>query len=173
MTKILLVDDDEKILKVLSRSLEMLGYTTVGVSDPKNALGLVSRESPDVVIVDLMMPHIGGVELLEQIKKTDAYLPVIVLTGYGTVKTAVEAMKKGAFDYVTKPYNIDVVELIIKRALEQRALYIENRMLRERLLKQSPFSGIITHVTSMKKLLREVQTFANTDSTVLITGESG
>jgi len=103
----------------------------------------------------------------------EADLPVIVLTGYGTVKTAVEAMKRGAFDYVTKPYNIDEIDLIIKRAIEQRALSIENKMLRERLLEKSPFSSIVTTDKTMKKLLHAVETLSSTDSTVLITGESG
>jgi len=173
VTKILLVDDEEKSLKVLSRSLHMLGYSTVAISNPKDALDVVAGESPDIVIADLVMPYISGIELLEQIKKVSPSLSVIVLTGYGTVKTAVDAMKRGAFDYVTKPYNIEEVDLIIKRALEQRALYIENKMLKEKILKRSPFSSIITHDAAMKKLLREVQTLANTVSTVLITGESG
>lgn len=173
MTKILLVDDEEKSLKVLSRSLHMLGYSTVAISSPKDALDVVAGESPDIVIADLVMPYISGIELLEQVKKVSPSLPVIVLTGYGTVKTAVDAMKKGAFDYVTKPYNIEEVDLIIKRALEQRALYIENKMLKEKILKRFPFSSIITHDAAMKKLLKEVQTLANTESTVLITGESG
>ena len=173
MTKVMLVDDEEKALKVLCRSLTMLDYNTVGVSDPRVALDTLRKEAPDVVIVDLIMPHIGGMEVLDLIKKTTSHVPVIVLTGYGTVKTAVEAMRRGAFDYVTKPYDIDEIDLTIKRALEQRVLFLENQMLKERLLRLSPLSDIITHDKSMKKLLQQVQTLADTDSTVLITGESG
>ncbi|MGA2106066.1 MAG: sigma-54 dependent transcriptional regulator [Syntrophorhabdales bacterium] len=173
MTKVMLVDDEEKALKVLCRSLNMLDYSTIGISDSQAAIDTIKKESPDVVIVDLIMPHLGGIELLDLIKKTTSNVPVIVLTGYGTVKTAVEAMRRGAFDYVTKPYDIDEIDLTIKRALEQRGLFLENQMLKEELLRQSPFSDIITHDTSMKRLLQEVQTLADTDSTVLITGESG
>lgn len=173
MAKILLVDDEEKTLKVLGRSLNMLGHRTTGISNPKTTLETIRKISPDVVIVDLMMPHVGGMELLGKVKEKNADLPVIVLTGYGTVKTAVEAMKKGAFDYITKPYDIDEVDLIIKRALEQRELFIENKMLRETVLQQSAFSGIVTQDKAMKKLLGQVQTLANTESTVLVTGESG
>ena len=173
MTKVMLVDDEEKALKVLCRSLNMLDYGTVGVSDPRAALDTLKKEAPDVVIVDLIMPHIGGMEVLDLIRKTTSHVPVIVLTGYGTVKTAVEAMRRGAFDYVTKPYDIDEIDLTIKRALEQRVLFLENQMLKERLLRQSPATDIITHDESMKKLLQQVQTLADTDSTVLITGESG
>jgi DNA-binding NtrC family response regulator len=173
MTKILLVDDEAKTLAVLVRSLDMLGYQAKGVLNPKVACDTIKRTPPDVVIVDLIMPEMGGLELLGEIKALDPDLPVIVLTGFGTVKTAVEAMKKGAFDYVTKPYNIDEIDLIIKRAIEQRALYIENKRLRERLLERSPFSAIVTNDREMKKLLRAVETLASTDTTVLITGESG
>jgi DNA-binding NtrC family response regulator len=173
MTKILLVDDEEKALAVLCRSLNMLGYEATGVSSPRAACDTIRKIGPDSVIVDLMMPEMGGLDLLGQIKSLDTDLPVIVLTGYGTVKTAVEAMKRGAFDYVTKPYNIDEIDLIIKRAIEQRALCIENKMLRERLLEQSPFSSIVTNDKGMKKLLRAVETLSTTESTVLVTGESG
>jgi DNA-binding NtrC family response regulator len=173
MTKILLVDDEEKTLKILCRSLSILGYDAEGMSDPKAALISLKEEPRDLVIVDLMMPEIGGLDLLGQIKAQQADLPVIVLTGYGSVKTAVEAMKKGAFDYITKPYDIDEIDLIIRRAIEQRALRIENRMLRERLLEQSPFASIVTGDKGMKKLLKAVETLSSTESTVLITGESG
>jgi DNA-binding NtrC family response regulator len=173
MTKILLVDDEVKALDVFCRSLNMLGYQATGVSRPKVVCDSIKKLSPEAVIVDLMMPEMGGLELLREIKALDADLPVIVLTGYGTVQTAVEAMKSGAFDYVTKPYNIDEIDLIIRRAIEQRALCIENKMLRERLLEQSPFSAIVTNDKEMKKLLKAVETLSNTDSTVLITGESG
>jgi DNA-binding NtrC family response regulator len=173
MTKILLVDDEEKALDVFCRSLNMLGYQATGVSRPKAVCDSIKKLSPEAVIVDLMMPEMGGLELLREIKALDADLPVIVLTGYGTVQTAVEAMKSGAFDYVTKPYNIDEIDLIVRRAIEQRALCIENKMLRERLLERSPFSAIVTNDKEMKKLLKAVETLANTDSTVLITGESG
>jgi DNA-binding NtrC family response regulator len=173
MTKILLVDDEAKALAVLGRSLDMLGYQAKGISNPKVVCETIRRTEPDVVIVDLMMPEMGGLELLGEIKALDPDLPVIVLTGFGTVKTAVEAMKEGAFDYVTKPYNIDEIDLSIKRAIEQRALCIENKRLRERLLERSPFSAIVTNDRGMKKLLRAVETLSNTESTVLITGESG
>ncbi len=173
MTKVLLVDDEEKALAVLCRSLEILGYQAEGVSRPGIVCDTIKKWLPDVVFVDLMMPEIHGLDLLQQIKAVEADLPVIVLTGYGTVKTAVEAMKRGAFDYVTKPYNIDEIDLIIKRAIEQRALSIENKMLRERLLEKSPFSSIVTTDKTMKKLLHAVETLSSTDTTVLITGESG
>jgi DNA-binding NtrC family response regulator len=173
MTKILLVDDEEKALNVFCRSLNMLGYQATGVSRPKVVCNTIKKIAPDAVIVDLMMPEMGGLELLREIKSLYADLPVIVLTGYATVQTAVEAMKGGAFDYITKPYNIDEIDLIIRRAIEQRALCIENKMLRERLREQSPFSPIVTDDKGMKKLLKAVETLSSTESTVLVTGESG
>jgi DNA-binding NtrC family response regulator len=173
MTRILLVDDEEKALDVFCRSLSILGYKAIGLSRPKLVCDTIRKFGAEVVIVDLMMPEMGGLELLKEIKALDADLPVILLTGYGTIQTAVEAMRSGAFDYVTKPYNIDEIDLIVRRAIEQRALCIENKMLRERLIERSPFSAIVTNDKEMKKLLKAVETLSNTDSTVLITGESG
>lgn len=173
MTKILLVDDEERALEAMSRTLQMMGYQTVGASDPKSAQDLLKKGRYDIVITDLIMPHGNGIGLLEFCKKIDPDLPVIILTGYGTVKTAVEAIKKGAFDYVTKPYNIDEIDLTIKRAFQQRNLLLENKMLRETLSQRFPFSTIISEDEAMKKIFRQIQTLANTDSTVLITGESG
>jgi len=173
MTKILLVDDEKRALEALSRTLQMMGYQSVGVSDPNMAQDLLKKEDYDILIADLIMPEVDGIRLLEFTKRIKPDLPVIILTGYGTVKTAVEAMKKGAFDYVTKPYNIDEIDLIVKRALQQRDLLLENRLLRETLLKKFPLSTIISNDETIKNIFRQVQTLANTDSTVLITGESG
>lgn len=173
MTKILLVDDEARALEALGRTLQMMGYQTVGASDPKMAQDLLRKERYDILIADLIMPNMDGIGLLEFCKNLNPDLPVIILTGYGTVKTAVEAIKKGAFDYVTKPYNIDEIDLIVKRALQQRDLLLENRLLRETLSRKFPFSTIISEDGTMKNILRQVQTLANTDSTVLIIGESG
>jgi DNA-binding NtrC family response regulator len=173
MTKILLVDDEKRVLEALGRTLQMMGYQTVGVSDPSMAQDLLKKGDFDILIADLIMPQVDGIRLLEFTKGMNPDLPVIILTGYGTVKTAVEAMKKGAFDYITKPYNIDEIDLIVKRALQQRDLLLENRLLRETLSKKFPLSAIISEDEAMKNILRQVQTLANTDSTVLITGESG
>ncbi len=173
MTKILLVDDEARSLEALSRTLQMMGYHSVGTSDPKTAQDLLRTEHYDVMIADLIMPEVDGIGLLEMSKKIDPDLPVIILTGYGTVKSAVDAMKKGAFDYVTKPYNIDEIDLTVKRALQQRDLLLENRMLRETLSQRFPFSNIVSEDEAMKNILRQVQTLSNTDSTVSIMGESG
>jgi DNA-binding NtrC family response regulator len=173
MMKVLTIDDEERALEVLCRSLTMLGYEATGLSNPKLVETALRKMTPDVVIVDLIMPQMGGIEVLGLIRNADADLPVIILTGHGTVKSAVEAMKKGAFDYITKPFDIEEVDLTIKRAIEQRELLMENKLLREKLLQQSPLSAIVTHDKSMLKLLRAVETIACTDSTVLVTGESG
>ena len=122
MTKILLVDDEARSLEALRRTLEMMGYQSLGTSDPKIAQDLLRTERYDVMIADLIMPEVDGIGLLEMSKKIVPDLPVIILTGYGTVKSAVDAIKKGAFDYITKPYNIDEIDLIIRRALQQRDL---------------------------------------------------
>ncbi len=173
MARILLVDNEARALDGLSRTLEMAGYQTVGASDPKIARDLLKTERYDVLLTDLIMPEVDGIALLEFSKKIDPDLPVIILTGYGTVKSAVDAMKKGAFDYITKPFDIDEIDLAVKRALQQRDLLLENRMLRETLSQRFPFSNIISEDEAIKHILRQVQSLSNTDSTVLITGESG
>ena len=173
MAKILVVDNEARALEGLSRTLEMAGYQTIGASDPKTARDLLKAERYDVLLTDLIMPEVDGIALLEFSKKLDPDLPVIILTGYGTVKSAVDAMKKGAFDYITKPFNIDEIDLTVKRALQQRDLLLENRMLRETLSQRFPFSNIVSDDDTIKKILRQVQSLSNTDSTVLITGESG
>lgn len=173
MHRILLIDDEVKALKVMGRTLRMIGYETIEVSNSMIAIETALRENPEVIIVDLMMPGLSGLDILDKMREAKLNIPTIVLTGYGTVKTAVEAMKKGAFDYVTKPYNIDEVGLIIRRALEKNELILENKMLKEKLIEASQFKNIITQDLAMKKLLREVQTLSNTDTTVLVSGESG
>ncbi len=173
MTKILLVDNEVRALEGLSRTLQMMGYQPVGASDPIVAQDLIRTGNYDILVTDLIMPEVDGIGLLEFSKKIDPDLPVIILTGYGTVKSAVDAMKRGAFDYITKPYNIDEIDLIIKRALQQRDLLLENKMLRETLSQRFPFSSIVSEDDNMKNILRQVQTLSNTDSTVLIMGESG
>jgi len=173
MNKILLVDDEKRALEMLERVLKMAGYITVGVTDPRTVQDIIKKEQLSVAIFDLMMPGMNGLDLLESVRNTDPDLPVIILTGHGTIKTAVEAVKKGAFDYVTKPYDIDEVDLIIKRAIQQRRLLLENKILREKLLERSPLSKIITEDRAMERLLGEIQTLANINTTTLITGESG
>jgi DNA-binding NtrC family response regulator len=173
MTKILLVDDEKRSLEAMSRTLGMLGYQTAGVSDPRPAQDLLTKDRYDIVITDLVMPGVDGIELVEFCKRIDPDLPVIILTGYGTVKTAVDAMKKGAFDYVTKPYNVDEIDIIIKRALQQRNLRLENKMLRETLFQRFPSTHIVSEDDAMKNILWQVKTLSNTETTVLITGESG
>lgn len=173
MDKILLIDDDVNSLKVMGRTLRMIGYETVEVSDSMIAIDTAFMEKPDIIIVDLMMPGMNGLDLLDRMREATLNIPAIVITGYGTVKTAVEAMKKGAFDYVTKPYNIDEVGLIIRRALDQKRLIQENRMLKEKLLEASQFGDIITQDPAMTRLMKKVQTLSNTDTTVIINGESG
>lgn len=173
MDKILLVDDEKRALEVLEKVLKIAGYTTMSTTDPKLVQGMIKKEQFSVAIFDLIMPGKNGIDLLESTKDIDPYLPVIILTGHGTIKTAVEAVKKGAFDYVTKPYNIDEIDIIIKRAIEQRRLLLENKILREKLLEQSPLSKIVTEDRAMERLLGNVQTLANIDTTTLITGESG
>ncbi|OPY80929.1 MAG: Transcriptional regulatory protein QseF [Syntrophorhabdus sp. PtaU1.Bin058] len=173
MNKILLVDDEKRALEMLERVLKMAGYITVGVTDPRTVQGIIKKEQLSVAVFDLMMPGMNGLDLLESVRDTDPDLPVIILTGHGTIKTAVEAVKRGAFDYVTKPYDIDEVDLIIKRAIQQRRLLLENKILREKLLERSPLSKIVTEDRAMERLLKEVQTLANINTTTLITGESG
>ena len=120
MTKVLVVDDEPKMRRVLQMALERMGIEAVAVHDAGQALARVAEERFDVVLTDLRMPGMSGIDLLSQIRTREPDLPVIVLTAFGTVETAVEAMKRGAFDYVLKPFDLDAIELTVRHAIETR-----------------------------------------------------
>ena len=148
---ILLVDDEEPQRKVLAGFLRKKGFEAVACGTVDEALGVAAARTIDLVLTDLRMPDRGGLELLRELHALNPEIPVIVMTAYGTVASAVEAMKLGAADYLTKPVDLDELELLVARTLERRALVSENRELRQELAAQHRLEGVETANPRMAK----------------------
>ena len=173
---ILVVEDEKNIREGLGRSLEMDGYNILLAGDGKEGLELININEIDLVISDLKMPEMSGEELLKKITASNPTVPVIILTGHGTIESAVNAMRDGAFDFLTKPVNLDRLSLLVKRALSSRQLVLQHRELQneiDKLSKRNKFSSIIGKSTPMRRVLDIVEQVAETKASVLITGESG
>jgi len=173
LSKILVVDDDQAILKVLKMRLEVAGHEAAGAVTVKDALKLCAAEAFDVAILDYKLNGENGVELMEKILKLNPEMPVIILTAFGTVQAAVDAMKKGAYSYLTKPFDDDELLLQVNNCLEKGKLTQEVKNLRSIVSNKFSFDNIIGKSGVMKKVLAQVSQAATIDSTVCIEGESG
>ena len=171
--KILVVDDEEKIRFVLSCLLGDHGYEVETASDGKAAFEAAEKFVPDLILLDLEMPVMGGSEALKELKQLGFADKVIILTAFGTIPSAVEAMRLGAYDYLTKPFVNEELLLVIERALERSRMERELTDARSRLEEQFSVGGIVTVNSEMRRLLETVVRIAPTDTPVLITGESG
>ena len=171
---ILIVDDEKNTREGLKKYLENRNYDVVTAESGEEALRQIEKERPDIVLTDMRMPGMDGVTLLEKIQAKVPEILVILLTAYGTVENAVKAIKMGAFHYLTKPVNLEELELLIKKALTQQSLREENRELRKELFRERFEEGKILAVSEkMKKVLEMVDQVAPSRSTVLLQGESG
>jgi two-component system response regulator PilR (NtrC family) len=170
---ILIVDDEESVRESLEKVLSKAGYVTFTAGSGNDALSHLARRSVDIVLSDLKMPDGDGVELLKNIKKIAPEIEVILLTGYGTIETAVEAMREGAYDFITKPPKKAIILSAVERAIERQNLAQENIYLRAQLSKGAPLETLIGGSAAFKKVLEIVERVAPLVSTVLITGESG
>ena len=170
---VLLADDDENLRRVLEFQLAEAGYKVLSAADGTEALDLFTDGDTDCVITDLRMPKLSGLELLEKIKGLNPELPVIVITAFGEVETAVAAVKAGAFDYINKPFNRDDILLTLERALNFSQTKNENRQLRELVCREFRLDNVIGESPPMRAVLELVRWVARSDVTVLITGESG
>ena len=175
MTKerILVVDDSEGTRNLCSKILEKDGYDTAVAADGSEALDKIRNDSYDLVLTDLMMPNIDGMELLEQVKKEHPELPVIIITAYASVSTAVEAIKKGAYDYVPKPFNTGELQITVRKALDARNLRRENIELKKELKDKYHYDNIVGTSGAMQKIYRLIDKAAGSNSNVVIYGESG
>ncbi len=171
--KILVVDDERITLKNLEHILKKEGYTVKTTSTGQNALRLISREPFDIVLTDLKMEKVDGLQILKRVKETSPETEVIMITGYASVESAIEAMKHGAYHYLTKPFKIDEVRKVIREAAEKIMLKRENRQLKEKLDSLSDDIKIITQDPQMIRILDTAREIAPTDCNVLINGESG
>ena len=172
-THVLLVEDEQELAKVTAERLETHGYKVAHVTSGEAARPLLVDFAFDVIITDLRLPGIDGSQLLEEAKTRYPDIIVVVVTGYGTVKDAVEAIKRGAHDFVTKPLQFDHLLHLLSTALEQRRLRTENDYLRSQLEDRYRFKEIVGKSVPMQQLFELMETVANTTSTILITGETG
>lgn len=171
--KILIVDDKANIREVLSAILMEEGYEVVASSNANQAMEEIATVLPDIIITDIRMPGMDGIDFLKAIKEMDMNIPVVLITAYGSIESAVEAIKIGAYDYLTKPINHEKLKIIIQRALEKRKYILENKYLRQELQEKYSFCNIVGSSKKMEKVFEMIKTVSNTLSTVLIQGASG
>ena len=173
MEKILVVDDEQSLREVLSIMLTRAGYAVTIAMDGEEAIELLQKEIFDLVITDLRMPKVDGMEVLKAVKSASPETVVLIITAFATADSAVEAMKQGAYDYLTKPFQVDEVQLIIRNALEKRRLTTENMLLKREMASQSSFAQLVGQSEAMQKVFDVVRKVADSKSNVLICGESG
>jgi len=173
MDTILVVDDEKNYLLVMETLLAEEGYEVLTAESGEQALRLMEDSDLDLVLTDMKMPRMDGIELLSRIKEVQPHLPVIMMTAFATVDKAVEAMKKGAFDYITKPFENEELMLTIRKALDMNRLVRENRELTKALRERYGFGNIIGKSKSMLNIYRVIEKVSETRANVLITGESG
>ncbi|MBW1940949.1 MAG: sigma-54-dependent Fis family transcriptional regulator [Deltaproteobacteria bacterium] len=167
---ILIVDDEPSILQILKCMLADENFEVITASNGYEALKIIEAESPDLVLLDIWLPGIDGIETLKEIKKNTPYIPVIMITGHGTIETAVSATKFGAYDFIEKPLSIDKIIMSINNALNFRRLEEENKYLRKKTIEKNMISGNSPAVAALKK---QIAAAAPTDAWVLITGKNG
>ncbi len=170
---VLIVEDERNLREGLREAIQSPNLRVLAAENAFQAEEILRDRNVDLVLADLKMPGISGLELLRQVHSFSPSTPFIIMTAYGTVDTAVEAMKEGAYDYLTKPVNIDQLELLIARALKGRELERENLYLKEQLQKKYGLEHITGRSRAMEKVLELIRQVSDTNSTVLITGESG
>jgi two-component system nitrogen regulation response regulator NtrX len=170
LPSILLVDDEPSILRTLSGLLSDEGFEVKTASNGYEALKFIDAESPDLVLLDIWMPGIDGIETLKEIKKDNPFIQVVIITGHGTIETAIKATKLGAFDFIEKPLSIEKVIVAINNALNFRRLEEENRYLRKKTIEKHSITGNSPPITALKK---HIAIAAPTNSWILITGENG
>ncbi|KYG64945.1 Fis family transcriptional regulator [Bdellovibrio bacteriovorus] len=172
-SRILVVDDEESIREFLEIMLKKEGYEVTLAEDGQKAKDLLTKKTFDMIISDLQMPHVTGIELLKHVKESYPDTVFMLITAFGTTETAVEAMKMGAYDYLTKPFKIDEVRMNIQNALRSRNLEVENRTLKKELVKEYSFQNMVGNSQAMHAIYDMVKRVAMTPTNVLITGESG
>ncbi|MBI4161187.1 MAG: sigma-54-dependent Fis family transcriptional regulator [Acidobacteria bacterium] len=171
--RVLLAEDEGIVREVLGRLLADAGYPVVTAETGEDALRRARQEPVDVVLLDLMLPDRDGLEVLQRLKEGDPGLPVILITAFGTIETAVQAMRLGAFDFITKPFKNEEVLVVVRNAARQRYLEAENRQLRDALRDRDRFHRIVGKSKPMQEIYRLIEQVSSSRTTVLIQGESG
>jgi DNA-binding NtrC family response regulator len=171
--KILVVDDEDSMRDFMSIMLSKEGYDVIQAASGPEALDFIQKSSPDVVITDMMMPEMSGLELLTQARQYENSPSFIVMTAFASVDSAIEAMKKGAYDYITKPFKVDEVKLAVKKLLEKETISKENTSLKQELSRKFSLDNFIGQDPKIVRMKEIVQKLAKSESTALILGESG
>ena len=169
----LVIDDDETVRDLFVSFFQENGYSVAVASEAKTGLEIIMQEKIDILFLDLVMPGMGGIDLLKELAAVNMRIPTIVMTAFAAVETAVEAMRLGAFDYITKPFILDELLLLTERALKMHTLQKENAMLKKQLKKKYDFQRLIGTSPQMLNVCKLIEKIADTESTVLIYGESG
>ena len=171
--RILLVDDEKDLLEWLSVVLEKEGYQVRGTDSPQKALQFYEKEPFDMVITDIRMPEMSGIDLLKKLKNINPEVIVLMITAYASVETAVKALRYGAYDYLNKPFKLDEIKLIIKKAFSQSRILADDKGVQKKLKERYQFANIIGRSDSMKEIFKLIEKVSKTNTTVLIYGESG
>jgi len=172
--RILVVDDEKDMLVLLKRIIsEKTPHEVTVTDDPLGVRNLLKKDDYDVVITDLKMPKLDGIQVLDTVKQNEPNTAVIIMTAYGTIESAIEATRRGAFDYITKPFRKERVLHVIEQAMKWQSLQRENSYLREKLAEKSKFPPLIGNSQAMQRLQGQIEQVAKTTATILITGESG
>ncbi len=172
-SRVLVVDDEESIREFLEIMLRKEGYEVTCAEDGQKALETIKKKSIDLVISDLQMPNMTGIELLRNVRDQYPEMLFMMITAFGTTETAVEAMKLGAYDYITKPFKIDEVRINIANALRSKNLEVENRTLKKELSKEYSFQNLVGNSETMHRIYELIKRVSQTPTNVLVTGESG
>jgi two-component system response regulator AtoC len=173
MITILVVDDEEPLRRLLKKELARKGYEVEAASDGAEGLRLLREREFDLILLDVVMPGMDGLSLMQKLKEDESAPPIIVLTGKATVETAVLAMKNGAYDYLTKPYKLDELAIVIDRAAEYGKLTVKNKLLEQELVRQESSFEFIGKGAGLRETFTLIQKVAPTDSPIFIQGESG
>lgn len=171
--RVLIIDDDEIIRKSCEKVLSPEGYTVVSAQSGREGLKLLSNKPFDLVLTDLRMPDMNGIDVLKKVKERGPDIEVIIITGYGTIKSAIEAIRYGAYDYVEKPFSPEELLNVVRRSLERRNLILENTRLKQEVQSLYRVENIVGNSKAIQRVFNLIATVASTESTVLITGESG
>lgn len=171
--KLLIVDDERSMRDLLETAMKLKGYSVATAEDAQQAMELVARSDVDVVLTDVRMPGVSGLQLCDELQKTRPDIPVVVMTAFGSLETAVSAMRAGAYDFITKPIEMDVLALTMHRAVERRRLGQQVRILTEQMSGDAAYGDLLGESRVMRELYDQLARVAQSDASTLITGESG